>query len=113
MITSEQRLCSRINLTRAVKLTLEDGEVINATTDDISLGGIKAFTIHDIADYSGQQAQLQLMLHENQYSRIFNCHIVSCENKLLRLKLERKQANAFSMLVSKGALKQVKRQLSQ
>jgi len=107
MNASEQRLCSRINLTRSVILTLDNGNVIHATTDDLSLGGVKVFTLEDVTDCTGQTAELQIKLHDDQLSKVFNCEIVSCESKLLRLKLDRKQATTFGMLIAKGALLQV------
>ncbi len=102
----DRRLCKRFSLERPVKLTLDSGLIINAMTDDVSLGGVKVTSPEEFKDCSGASAVLQLWLDDEHLSAEFSCKIVRCESQVISLELERKKAAAFGMLVTRGLLKQ-------
>ncbi|MCW8929869.1 MAG: PilZ domain-containing protein [Gammaproteobacteria bacterium] len=106
----DKRVCQRIELNKQIQLRLADGQIIYGTTEDISLGGLRIATSDTldstIIRTSEQVAMLQIKLLDGQLSPEYPCHIVRCDAGYICLKLDKKKAASFGMMLTRGALKQ-------
>ena len=106
----EKRVCQRIELNKQVQLKLADGQIINGTTEDISLGGLRlsiddTFEITRIKN-TEQIAMLQIKFMDGQLSAEYPCTIVRCDTESVCLKLDKNNAASFCMMMTRGTLKQ-------
>ncbi len=102
----ENRACSRVMFEKKVKLSLENGAAYDATTQNISLGGVNVFTTDEHECQAGQSAFIQIYLDKNKSSQNFPCTLVRCEAKLISLRLDPRVVNSFGLLITKDILKQ-------
>ena len=108
----ERRVCQRIEINRSVQLKFADGHIINGLTDDISLGGLKIITRDNfednmISNQRDQIALLQIKFIDGHLSSEYPCSIVRYESSAICLKMDKKTAVSFSMMLTKGAFRQV------
>ena len=105
----DKRVCQRIELNKQVQLKLSDGQIINGTTEDISLGGLRLITDdnyeHDKLISIKQIALLQVLFPDGQQSPEYPCTIVRCDSGSICLKLDKKKAASFGMMMTRGSLK--------
>ncbi|MCU7938602.1 MAG: PilZ domain-containing protein [gamma proteobacterium symbiont of Bathyaustriella thionipta] len=103
----EKRVCQRIEHNRSVQLRLADGHIINGLTDDVSLGGLKIITRDNIentmlTNQSQQNVVLQIKYVDGQLSSEYPCSIARLESGAICLKLDKKKAVSFGMLLTKN-----------
>lgn len=107
----EKRVCQRIEFNRSVQLKLADGHIINGLTDDISLGGLKIITRDNfenniLSNHPEQKALLQIKFVDGRLSSEYPCFIVRYESSSICLKLDKKKAASFGMMLTRGVFKQ-------
>ena len=106
----DKRVCQRIELNKQVQLKLADGQIINGLTEDISLGGLRIATEDSVesinAKNAAQSALLQIKFLDGQLSPEYQCTIVRCGPGSICVKLDKKKAASFGMMLTRGVLKQ-------
>ncbi len=105
----EKRVCQRLELNRQVQIKLADGQLIKGLTEDISLGGLRVVVSESFAELDvskiNSRALLQFTFIDGQLSPEFLCTIVRCDPGSFCLKLDKKKAASFGMMLTRGALK--------
>lgn len=108
----DKRVCQRVEINKQVQLKLSDGKIIQGTTEDISLGGLRFITDnsfdHHTLSSNEQIAFLQIIFQDGQVSPEYPCNIMRCDSGSICLKLDRKKAASFGMMMTRGSLKQSK-----
>ena len=111
----EKRICQRIELNKQVQLQLADGQLIIGSTEDISLGGLRLITgtafNHECLLDTEQIALLKIVFPDGQLSSEFPCTIVRCDSGSICLKLDKKKAASFGMMLTRGSLRQKKKKI--
>lgn len=109
-VQQEKRICQRIGLNKQVQLKLADGQIINGITEDLSLGGLKIITEDTLESETikdvEQIALLQIKFMDGQLSSEYPCTVVRCGTGSLSLKLDKKKAASFGMMLTSGTFKQ-------
>jgi len=102
----EKRVCGRTNFLRHMVVKLNDGKQIKGSTTDVSLGGVSldAATIPDQIT-AGQCGQLHILLEDGKESPGFNCTIVRISDNSIGIKLDKKTAPKFGILLTKNLFK--------
>lgn len=108
----EKRVCQRIDINRSVQVKLAGGQIISGLTDDISLGGLKIITRDNVENtmlshHPDQIALLQIKYVDGHLSSEYPCSIVRHESGAVCLKLDKKKAASFCIILTKGSFKKI------
>ena len=103
---SERRTCGRTNFLRQIIIKLADGSEIQGSTSDVSLGGV-SIDVDKIPGHikTGQTAKLHIVLENGDESPGFKCDIVRISEKSIGIKLDKKNAPKFGILLTKNLYK--------
>lgn len=100
-----QRVCNRINLTKKMLLELDNGDVLEGLTLDISPRGalMKPDTLPE-GELQGIAGTLYMISAEGHFSSGFPCKVVRLKDHLVALEIHKTAAAAFGNFMTKDLL---------
>ncbi len=103
---NERRACDRTNFLRQIIIKLTDGTQIKGLTNDVSLGGV-SLDVNNIPSQikTGLTAELHIVLENGNKSSAFKCNIVRVSKKSIGIKLDKKSAPKFGIMLTKNLYK--------
>lgn len=102
---SNQRICNRINLTRKLLFELDNGDILEGLSVDISPRGVlmKAEKSHG-GTLPGTTGTLFIISDEGEFSIGYPCEVVRLQDRTIALAIHKKAAAAFGLYMTKDLL---------
>jgi hypothetical protein len=101
-----QRVCTRINLTRKILFELDNGDILEGQSVDISPRGVLMETQRQPgSDLSGSAGTLFVISDEGQFSIGYPCRVVRLKGHSIALEIHKKAAAAFGLYMTKELLR--------
>jgi len=101
----EKRVCQRIELNKPVQLTFSNGQIVDAITDNISLGGLSILMQNVIDNKPGERISIQLKDTNGKVSSAYECTIVRRSGTHIYVELDKQKAASFGLMLTRGTLK--------
>lgn len=100
-----QRVCNRINLTRNILLELDNGDILQGRTVDISPRGVLMKTdTPPEGELVGIAGTLFMISDEGHFSVGYPCKVVRLKDSSISLEIHKKAAAAFGDYMTKDLL---------
>ncbi len=100
-----QRVCDRLNLTRKLLFEMDNGDVLEGSSVDISPRGVLMKTWITPEDgLLGTQGTLFIVSDEGRFSIGYPCKVVRLKDRSIALEIHKNAAAAFGLYMTKELL---------
>ncbi|MGD8671895.1 MAG: PilZ domain-containing protein [Thiogranum sp.] len=93
----DQRVCNRINVTRTLLLELDNGDILEGRTVDISpRGALFETDVPPEGDLLGIAGTFFIISDEGRFSIGYPCKVVRLKDRAIAIEINKKAAAAFA-----------------
>lgn len=102
---ANERVCNRISVSRTLLLELNDGNILEGRSEDISPRGVLVRTdVPTPGELLDAAGTLFIISDEGKFSYGYPCRVVRQKGELIALEIDKKAAAAFGNYMTKELL---------